>query len=115
MFYGTQPITFQNARRLRKNMTPTEKILWSYLGKKQLNGMRFRKQHPIGDYIADFYCHELKLIIEVDGPIHNQKLEYDRTRTEEMAKVGLQVIRFTNDEIIADIGSVIEKIKCARN
>jgi very-short-patch-repair endonuclease len=73
------------------------------------------KATPYRRYIADFYCPDLKLIIEVDGPMHNLKIEYDRTRTEEMAKVGLQVIRFTNDEIIADIGLVIEKIKCSIN
>jgi very-short-patch-repair endonuclease len=111
MFYGTQPITFENARRLRKEMTGAEKILWDCLSKKQLNGARFRKQHPIGDYIADFYCHKFKLVIEVDGPIHDQQIEYDAIRTKEMAKAGIKVIRFSNAEIIGYLDTVVERIK----
>jgi very-short-patch-repair endonuclease len=81
-------------------MTEAEKIMWGCLSKRQLQGSRFRKQHPIGNYIADFYCHEFKLVVEVDGPIHEQQKEYDIQRTEEMSLVGINVIRFTNAEIL---------------
>lgn len=111
MFYGTQPITFDNARRLRKEMTEAERMLWVRISKKQLDGARFRRQHPIGDYIADFYCHELKLVIEVDGRVHETRQEYDRQRTEEMTLGGITVIRFTNDDIIHDMEAVLMKIK----
>jgi very-short-patch-repair endonuclease len=111
MFYGSFPITFANARRLRQEMTDAEKILWACLSKNQLNGVRFRKQHPVGGYIADFYCHEHKLVIEVDGKIHEQQKEYDAMRDAEMIALGLNVMRFTNAEVIGDLEAVIEKIK----
>jgi imidazole glycerol-phosphate synthase subunit HisF len=113
MFYGSQPITFKNARRLRKEMTEAEKILWGCLSKRQLNGARFRKQHPVGDYIADFYCHEFKLVVEVDGLIHEQQKEYDEERSKQMEEVKVTVIRFTNAEVMCDLDSVVQKIKDA--
>src|SRR6476620_5961454 len=111
MFYGSFPITFANARKLRKEMTDAEKILWACLSKNQLNGVRFRKQHPVGDYIADFYCHEFKLVIEVDGKIHDNQKEYDDMRDRELGALGLKVIRFTNAEVVANIEGVLGKIR----
>jgi cyclase len=72
MFYGALPLIFERADGLRKNPTEEEKILWERLKAKKL-GVKFRRQHPIWNYIADFYCHELKLVIEVDGSIHDVK------------------------------------------
>lgn len=72
MFNQAHPLIFENAKVLRKNMTEGEKVLWGYL-KGGLNGLKFRRQHPIGIYIADFYCHSVKLIIELDGKIHNTR------------------------------------------
>lgn len=92
-------------------MTEAERILWACLSKKQLNGARFRKQHPIGDYIADFYCHEYRLVVEVDGGVHQQRKEYDANRSHEMSTVGIRVIRFSNEEIIFDLESVLLKLK----
>ena len=111
MFYGSFPITFANARRLRKEMTDAEKILWACLSKNQLNGVRFRKQHPVGGYIADFYCHEFKLVIEVDGKIHDKQKDYDEMRDRELGALGLKVIRFTNAEVVANIEGVLGKIR----
>ena len=72
MFYEATPLIFERAKELRHDPTRTEVILWSYLRKKPY-GYKFRRQHPIGPFIADFYCHSLKLVIEVDGNIHDQK------------------------------------------
>ncbi len=113
MFYGASPNIFANAKSLRENMTETEKLLWQYLRNKQIEGLRFKSQHPIGRYIADFYCHKAKLVIEVDGGYHNksEQKEYDENRNSIMESYGIKVIRFTNDEIINKINWVIEFIK----
>jgi very-short-patch-repair endonuclease len=77
MYFRASPETMNNARMLRENMTQTEKLLWERLKGKQILGLRFRRQHPIFIFIADFYCHEARLVVEIDGEIHNQQLEYD--------------------------------------
>jgi imidazole glycerol-phosphate synthase subunit HisF len=111
MFYGAIKPIFARADELRKNQTEDEKLLWLHLKRGQL-GVRFKRQHPIWMYIADFYCHELKLVIEVDGSIHNVKevMESDKIREEDIISFGIRVIRFTNREIRTDITTVIEKI-----
>lgn len=111
MFYGAKPITFIRARNLRSSMTSAETILWERLRKNQLLGFRFKSQHPIHCFIADFYCHKAKLVIEIDGKIHLNKLEYDRDRTKCIEQFGLKLIRFTNEEISEDIDRVIEILK----
>ena len=87
-------------------------MLWEKLRKNQLNGFRFKPQHPIKWFIADFYCHKAKLVIEVDGGIHNtiQNKEYDKNRMYELEQVGLTIIRFTNQEVLNDIDTVLAKI-----
>ena len=111
MFYGATPEIFENARILRNNQTPAEKKLWQYLSNNQL-GVKFRRQHPIASYIVDFYCHELKLVIEVDGEYHNdaEQILLDEDRTNEIEQFGLLVIRFVNNEVLKDIKSVIDRI-----
>jgi len=91
-------------------MTEAEKIVWERLSRNKL-GMR--RQHPIYKYIADYYCHELKLIIEIDGGIHLSKAnrEYDISRDISLNEFGIQIIRFTNEQVINDIDQVIEEIK----
>jgi very-short-patch-repair endonuclease len=74
-------------------------------------GLRFRPQHPIEFYIADFYCHAARLVIEIDGEIHSEQDEYDDGREAEMEKYGLKIIRFTNDEVNNDIENVLKKIE----
>ena len=112
MFYGAKEETFEAARILRKNETVAEKYLWEQLNKKQL-GHKFRRQHPIWIFIADFYCHQLKLVIEVDGGIHllPEQGEYDLRRTYEIEQFEIRVIRFTNEEVLGNIERVIEKIR----
>ena len=77
MYFRAKPDIFKNARLLRKNMTHSKRLLWEKLNKKQLLGLRFRRQHPIDIFIADFYCHEVRVVIEIDGPIHDNQVEYD--------------------------------------
>jgi len=105
MFYGASPIIFDRAKQLRKSMTPAEKKLWEIIRTKQLNGLRFRRQHPLNAFIADFYCSELKLVIEVDGGIHNQQkqVERDNGRDAFMKEQGITVIRFTNEDVFQNI------------
>ena len=112
MFFGAKAETFKYAAELRKNMTDDELKLWDSLKQNQLNGYRFKPQHPIKSFIADFYCHKAKLIIEVDGLIHNteERKEYDINRSHEFDHLGLKVIRFTNDEVINKTNWVLEQI-----
>ena len=99
------------ARELRKNLTEQEKILWSKLRRRQLNGMYFRKQHPYNIYILDFYCHKKRLCIEVDGEIHLLKKDYDRERTKFLESSGLRELRFKNHDIENRLDWVIEEIR----
>ena len=111
MFYGADRIIFENAKALRNNLTDEERILWGRL-KECFPDHKFRRQHPISDYVADFYCHKLKLVIEVDGPIHlseeNQKL--DKLRQANIENLGIKVFRFTNEQIRHAIESILAKI-----
>jgi imidazole glycerol-phosphate synthase subunit HisF len=111
MFYKASPLIFDNARSLRKNMTAAETILWGFLRTKP-GGYKFRRQHPLGIYIADFFCYPLKLVIEVDGKIHTQ--EDIRIRDVERQKLieadGIRVIRFKNEEVMNHIDTVISTI-----
>ena len=113
MFYNAKPQIFENAKMLRKKMTGAEQKLWECLKGKKMHGLRFRAQHPIDIFIADFYCHPLKLVIEIDGGIHSLQAqkEYDIGRVAELEMLGIQVIRFTNEEIEQSINLGINKIE----
>jgi len=111
MYFKAKPETMEAARILRKNMTYHEKLLWEKLKGKQINGNRFRRQHPIDFFIADFYCHKARLVVEIDGEIHDQQEEYDDGRSAEMENYGITVIRFSNKDVECNIESVINKIK----
>jgi len=107
MFFGASRFIFENAKALRKNMTDAEQILWGYL-KAKPNGFKFRRQHPLGIYIADFYCHKLKLVIELDGSVHDNEevKKNDALRQKLIEEDGLNVIRFTNKEVM----NIIQKV-----
>jgi very-short-patch-repair endonuclease len=111
MYYGAKPETLAATKILRENMTTCEKLLWERLKLKQICGLRFRRQHPIDFFIADFYCHEARLVIEIDGDIHNQKKEYDDGRSAEMEKYSIKVIRFTNSDVENKIEEVVKGIE----
>ena len=100
--------TTEKARILRKNMTKQERILWTFLRKKNINNLKFRRQYPIGNYIVDFICNEKKLIIEIDGGQHNENknIIYDQERTKYLESKGYKVIRFWNN----DIDKTIEEV-----
>ena len=104
------------ARELRHELTPAEKKLWGGLRNGELDGWHFRKQHAIGTYIVDFYCAKAKLIIEVDGDSHADRIEYDQARTEYLNECGYRVIRFTNREVFNQIEAVLLRIadECRR-
>ena len=110
MFFGAYPEIFAFAKWLRNNMTPAEKRLWEELRQNKL-GVRFKPQHPMQFYIADFYCYQLKLVIEVDGAIHDFNKEKDLERTSALEEMGNVVIRFTNDEVMKNLEFVLNQIK----
>ena len=99
------------ARNLRKNSTQAEKLLWNYLRNRQLQGFKFRRQHPIPPYIVDFYCSQIRLVIEVDGEIHKHQPEQDYYRQAWLSDHGYHVIRFTNDQVLDQLDWVLNEIK----
>jgi very-short-patch-repair endonuclease len=104
------PIIMNRAAELRKEPTPAESILWAYLRKNQLNGVRFRRQHAIGPYITDFCSPRSKIIIELDGSQHLDNEEYDKSRTRYFYEKGYKVLRFWNNEVANDLNGVIQAI-----
>jgi very-short-patch-repair endonuclease len=93
-------------------MTPAEKILWDKIRNRKLLGFKFRRQHPVSEIILDFYCHEARLSIEVDGAVHNEiyQKEKDKERSLILKKFGIKEVRFANQEIENHIEKVLEKI-----
>ena len=113
MFFGADAKTLRAAAILRKNMTLAELVLWKKLKDREIFKVKFRRQHPVGIYIVDFYCHELSLVIEIDGEIHNfpENKKSDLIRSDYLQNLGLKVIRFTNDQVIFNLDRVITKIQ----
>jgi cyclase len=111
MFLGASNVIFENATQLKRNMTLAESILWGHLKGKQL-GVKFRRQHPLGIYIADFYCHEHKIVIELDGSIHNlpEIAQADAQRQLDIESNGIKVLRFTNNQIFNQLEYVLKEI-----
>jgi very-short-patch-repair endonuclease len=104
---------FEYAVENRKNQTEAEKVLWSALKNKKLGGFKFRRQHPLATYILDFYCHEAKLCVEIDGGYHQKKSqkEYDEIRTSLLEiEGGITVIRFSNEQVLTSFNSVTTQI-----
>ena len=110
---NANPSTYENAHYLRHAKTEAEEKLWQSLRNRKLMNLKFRRQHPYGNYVLDFYCHEIKLCIEADGGIHNEKdiKEYDIKRTKGLNENGITVLRFTNKEIIETIATVVNTIQ----
>ncbi len=113
MWKGAPSDSFSKAQFLRRNETIAEKLLWEKLRNNQLEGLKFRRQHPVNIYIADFYCHKFKLIIELDGDYHDQEeqKQKDEVRTEVLRLNDLKIIRFKNEEVEQDINQVLITIK----
>ena len=98
------------ARDNRKDPTPAEETFWQAVRDHGIGGYQFRRQHPVGPFILDFYCAKRKLAVELDGAIHEQQLELDQARTEALATLKIQVIRFRNEEVIEDLAGVVARI-----
>ena len=98
------------ARALRRRMTAAEGILWQALRANRLCGLHFRRQQIISGFVVDFYCHNAKLVIEVDGPVHERQREYDRERDLILAGSRLRVMRFDNSEIEVRLPAVLSQI-----
>ena len=99
------------AKSLRKRLTNTECILWKHLRAKQIEGLKFRRQEPIGKYIVDFVCHEKRIVIEVDGSQHSIDKAIDKERDEWLKEHGYEVMRFWNNEVLENIEGVLEMIR----
>ncbi len=113
IYFGAGPELIRIAGDLRKSMTQAEKVLWERLRNRQINGFRFRRQHPIKDFVVDFFCYDTMLVIEVDGSVHNDlsQKERDEQRTLILKRLGIHEIRFTNDEGNNRTDQVINKIE----
>jgi very-short-patch-repair endonuclease len=105
----------ERVRNLRRNQTHAERKLWSKLRARQLCGVKFRRQHPIGPYIVDFCSPERAMVIEVDGGQHSENVETDRKRSDYLTSHGYCVLRFWNHEVMENIEAVLKKIKIALN
>ncbi len=99
-----------SARVLRQSMTEEELILWSQLRRRQLGGFKFRRQHPIGPYVADFACLEAKLRVELDGGQHSEQRDADKIRDENIAEHGFKVLRVWNRDVRQNLSGVLDQI-----
>ena len=111
MFYGAGPLIFKMAEELRNTMTAAEQIIWKHIHINEWK-LKFRRQHPISNYIADFYCHALKLVIEIDGDIHDSEeaKANDGQREQTLKNLGLTILRFKNEQVFKETKAVIKKI-----
>lgn len=98
------------AREMRNRMTDAEALLWMMLRNRRIAGAKFRRQHPVGRYILDFYCDEKRLGIELDGGQHSEAVEYDKQRDSWLRVQGIQVLRFWNNQMLTETEVVLEVI-----
>jgi len=105
----------ERTKTLRKTMTAEEHVLWGHLRANRLHGHHFRRQQIIGRFIADFYCHAANLVVEIDGPIHDDRRSYDRERDAIIAAHGLTILRFHNEQVQQDLTTVLATIAQACN
>ena len=101
------------ARRMRREMTAAEWALWQAVRGNKLDGLHFRRQQVIDGFVADFYCHAVNLVVEVDGEIHDTQIEEDRHRERAFGLRGLRVLRFTNDQVLHDLPGCLSEIRTA--
>lgn len=107
-------MSLKQRKHLRQNLTNPEKIIWQKLRNRQIRGFKFRRQHNIGKFIVDFYCDEIKLIIEIDGDVHAFQEEQDKKRQIFLENRGMRIVRYTNYEVRDNLMGVLEDIlkKC---
>ena len=113
MHLGASPSTFRNEFQLRKYQTEAERILWQHLKNRQMEGVKFRRRHPLIKFVGDFYAHQYKFDIELDGGNHQTKIQsfYDLDRDEILSNNKLTILRFTNEEVIHEIEKVLDTIR----
>jgi len=106
------PALLTRARELRRDATDAEQLMWKLLRNRQLDGWKFRRQHPVGKYILDFYCHEARLGIELDGGQHAEpdQAQYDVERAQALEAEGIRVLRFWNNEVLKNTTAVLQEI-----
>jgi very-short-patch-repair endonuclease len=97
-------------KQLRQDQTDVEKLLWHHLRNKQMLGLKFYRQYGVTKYIVDFYCPKLRLAVELDGGQHHEELIKDELRSSDLAKLGIRVVRFWNNEVLENLDGVLEKI-----
>ena len=108
-----QPVSeekFSRSKELRQEMTPSEKVLWNHLRSRRLQGFKFRRQQVVDGFLVDFYCHAAALVVEVDGPVHDQQKQEDANRDCILEKKGLLTVRFTNNDVDANLPATLETI-----
>ncbi|HLX38845.1 MAG TPA: DUF559 domain-containing protein, partial [Candidatus Binataceae bacterium] len=110
----TTPDKLGFARELRKNLTPEERALWQELRTNKI-GAHFRRQHIIGDYIADFFCHSAKLVVEIDGMEHRERVGHDKVRDAFLARLGIRTLRISSKEVRDNLDAVLNSIAAAIN
>ncbi|MEK7682216.1 MAG: endonuclease domain-containing protein, partial [Chloroflexota bacterium] len=98
------------ARQMRREPTPAEELLWRRLRGRKLQGLKFRRQHPLERFILDFYCPDVRLAVEVDGPVHQYSREEDNLRAEFLASQGIRILRFSNEVVLDSTDKVIQTI-----
>jgi very-short-patch-repair endonuclease len=113
---AVDPVLLDRARAMRHDPAPAEQKLWACLRSRQLGGFKFRRQQPIEPFIADFFCFELKLVVEVDGDSHATRETYDASRTKYLERDGCHVIRFMNEDVFWHLDAVLDEIlsECER-
>jgi len=113
MHFDAKPILFEFAKVLRERQTTAEELIWNRIKNRKLKGLKFRRQHPIDCYIADFYCHDLKMVIEIDGNYHSteDQSKYDFNRDGEMKEYGIFIKRITNKEVINNFENTINLLE----
>ena len=105
------PQKILRAKELRQRQTPSEKYLWNNVRDNRLDGFHFRRQHVVDGFILDFYCHRIRLVVEIDGPIHQLQQDYDSERENILRQHDLHLIRFTDEEVMQDLESVLHKLR----
>lgn len=104
------PQLLARARALRGRETPVEDILWEFLRARRLGGLKFRRQHPVGKFVLDFYCHEARLSVELDGKYHQEQQRYDQERSAQIRALGARELRFSNEMVYEAIEGVLLRI-----
>jgi very-short-patch-repair endonuclease len=103
----------QRAKELRQEATPAEQVLWNALQSRRLDGHKFRRQHPVGRFILDFYCAKSRLCVEVDGEVHEQQRDRDMARDATLFYYGIVTLRFTNEQVFQELPAVLDAIRAA--